>query len=92
MSFVPWSTVLSIFDDLEDKLFAFDRLFTGDVVNDFAPIKTCKSWGRSNPFITPEIKSLMKLDYWRALARKTDRRSVLAWSAYKNSSKKLSGK
>ena len=61
MSFVPWSTVLSIFDDLEDKLFAFDRLFTGDVENDFAPIKT---W---------EIKSLMKLgDYWRALARKTD--------------------
>ena len=73
MSFVPWSTVLSIFDDLEYKLFAFDRLFTGDVVNDFAPIKTCKSQGRSNPFITPEIKSLMKLgDYWRALARKTD--------------------
>ena len=73
MSFVPWSTVLSIFDDLEDKLFAFDRLFTGDVVNNSAPIKTCKSRGRSNPFITPEIKSLMKLgDYCRALARKTD--------------------
>ena len=42
-------------------------------MNDFAPIKTCKSQGRSNPFITPEIKSLMKLgDYSRALARKTD--------------------
>ena len=74
MSFVPWSTVLSIFDDLEDKLFAFDLLFTGDVVNDFAPIKTCKSRGRSNPFITPEIKKFNEVRRLleRALERKTD--------------------
>ena len=27
LSFVPWSTVLSILEDLDDKLFAFDCLF-----------------------------------------------------------------
>ena len=87
LSFVPWSTVLSIFEDLDDKLFAFDCLFN-DVLDDFAPIKTFKSRGRSNPFITPEIKSLMKTrDYWRALARKTD--DLLAWSAYKNFKKEV---
>ena len=72
MSFVLWSTVLSIFVDLDDKLFAFDCFFN-DVLDDFAPIKTFKSRSRSNPFIAPEMKSLMKTrDYWRALARKTD--------------------
>ena len=72
---------------MDDKLFAFDCLFN-DVLDDFAPIKTFKSRGRSNPFITPEIKSLMKTrDYWRALARKTD--DFLAWSAYKNFKKEV---
>ena len=62
--------------------------FFNDVLDDFAPVKTFKSRGRSNPFITPEIKSLMKTrDYWRALARKTD--DLLAWSAYKNFKKEV---
>ena len=72
---------------MDDKLFAFDCLFN-DVLDDFAPIKTFKSWGRSNPFNTPEIKSLMKTrDYWRALARKTD--DLFLWSAYKNFKKEV---
>ena len=81
MSSVPWSTI-SIFDELEDKLFAFNSLFN-DVLNDFAPIKTFKLRGRPNPFITPEVKSLMKTrNYWRDLAKKTN--DHLAWTAYKN--------
>ena len=90
LSFVPWSTVLSIFEDLDDKLFAFDCLFN-DVLDDFAPIKTFKSRGRSNPFITPEIKSLMKTrDYWRALQEKPTICSH--GQPIKTSRRKLSGK
>ena len=50
---LPWS-VLEIFDDPGDKLFAFNVLFN-DVLDKHAPVKTIRIRGRPNPYVTVEI-------------------------------------
>ena len=77
----PWS-VLDVFDDVNDKLFAFNKLFC-DIVDRHAPIKKIKIRGRPLPYVTDEIRHLMKArEDWRKIARKTN--DPCAWSAYKN--------
>ena len=46
MSKVPWS-LLDIFDDAEDKLYAFNLVFN-DILDKHAPIKMMKIRGRPN--------------------------------------------
>ena len=58
MSNVPWS-LLDIFDDVEDKLFAFNSLFN-DILDEHAPIKTMKIRGCPNLYVTDEIRELMR--------------------------------
>ena len=57
MSKVPWS-LLDIFDDAEDKLYAFNLLFN-DILDEHAPIKVMKICGHPNPYVTEEICELM---------------------------------
>ena len=73
-----WS-VLDVFDDPEDKLNAFNLLFHTKI-NEHAPVKTVKTRGRPNLFVTWEIMS--SRDRLKKEAQKT--KDQLAWSAYKN--------
>jgi len=67
MSTGRWS-VIDIFDDVDDKLNAFNLIFD-DILDSHAPIKEVKIRGRPNPCVTKEIRTLMKTrDYgesWR---------------------------
>ena len=80
MSNVPWS-VVDCFDDVEDRLGAFNLLFN-EVLDRQAPIGKIKGRNRPNPFVTDEIGGLMKTrDMWRKQARKT--KDPLTWASYK---------
>ena len=82
----PWS-VLEIFDDPDDKLFAFNVLFN-DVLDKHAAVKTILIRGRPNPYVTEEIRALMRTrDEWKRAFKKT--KDPLAWSAYKNFSREV---
>ena len=73
-----------IVDIFDDSMFNFDvlnELFL-DTLIEHAPIKRIKIKSRSNPFITPEIKQLMKTrDSWHKKARKTN--DKLHWNAFR---------
>ena len=77
---VPWP-VIDTFDNVEDSLDTFNLLFN-EVLDNHAPIRNIKVRNRPCPFMTEEIRSLMKIrDKWRKLARKTN--DPLHWSGYK---------
>ena len=71
----------NFFDDISDQVDVYGTLFL-DVLNDHAPIKKIKIKAKPNPFVTPEIKELMKTcDNWDKSAMKTN--DKLHWNAYK---------
>ena len=71
----------NFFDDISDQVDVYGILFL-DVLNDHAPIKKIKIKAKPNPFVTPEIKELMKTrDNWDKSAMKTN--DKLHWNAYK---------
>jgi len=73
---VPWS-LLDIFDDAEDKLYAFNLLFN-NILDKHAPIKMMKICGRPNPYVTEEIGELMRtIDNWKKIAKKS--KDSYAW-------------
>ena len=57
LSCVPWS-IIDVFDDLNDKVEAFDFLFT-DVLDCHAPLKTIRVRKNSSPWITKTIQKEM---------------------------------
>ena len=72
--------IANIFDDLDDYVYVFNSLFR-DVLNDHAPMKQVKIKSRPNPFVTPEIRQLMRTrDNWHKRALKTKDR--LHWNTY----------
>jgi hypothetical protein len=80
MSQVPWS-VIDSFDNVEDSLDTFNLLFN-EVLDHHAHIRNIKVRNRPCPFMTDEIRSLMKTrDKWRKLARNTN--NPLHSSGYK---------
>ena len=80
MSEVLWSFV-DIFDDAEDKLYGFNFLFK-DILNKHAPIKMMKICGHPNPYVTEEIRELMRTrDNWKKIAKKS--KDSYAWLQYK---------
>ena len=58
ITLAPWSTV-DVFDAVEDKLYAFDLLFT-EIFDRHAPVKTFKARGKPSPCVTNNIRGLMK--------------------------------
>lgn len=81
ISEAPWS-VIENFDDVDEKLNAFHLLFD-PILDQHAPIKRVKLRTRPNPFVTDEIKLLMKTrDNWRRQASKTNHPD--AWSSYRD--------
>ena len=72
--------IANIFDDLDDHVYVFNSLFL-DVLSDHATIKQEKIESRPNPFITPEIRELMRTrDNWHKKAIKT--KDQLHWNTY----------
>ena len=81
ISMVLWC-IIDYFDDIDDSLYAFNTLFN-EVQDKHAPIRKVRIRGRLSPYITDEIRELMKSrDRRRKIARKT--RNPDAWAAYKN--------
>ena len=57
--------IVNIFDEIDGQVNVFNELFL-DTLSEHAPIKRIKIKSRPNPFITPEIKQLMKTrDSWQ---------------------------
>ncbi|XP_022792245.1 uncharacterized protein LOC111331405 [Stylophora pistillata] len=80
MASIPFY-IANIFDDLDDHVYVFNSLFL-DVLNDHVPIKRVKIKSRPNPFISPEIRQLMRTrDDWHKRAIKTKDR--LHWNTYR---------
>ena len=72
---------MSVFDDFDDQVDTFNTLFT-DILDAHAPLKRIKIKTRPNPFVTPEIRQLMRTrDKWHKKAIKTNDR--LCWNAFK---------
>ena len=64
--------IVNIFDDFDDQVDVFNKLFL-DTLSELTPIKRLKIKSRSNPFITPEIRQLMKIrSSWQKEARETN--------------------
>ena len=81
ISMVPWC-IVDCFDDIDDRVYALNTLFS-EVLDKHAPIKKVKIRGRPSPYITDEIRELMKSrDRWRKIARRTGKPD--AWTTYKN--------
>ena len=79
ISMVPWC-IADCFDDIDDSLYAFNALFN-EVLDKHVPIRKVRIRGRPSPYITDEIRELMKSrDRWRKIARRTS--SPDAWTVY----------
>ncbi|XP_068692806.1 uncharacterized protein [Montipora foliosa] len=77
---VPWHMVY-FFDDIDSQVDTFNSLFL-DVLDQHVPIKRIKIKSCSNPFVTPEIKQLMKTrDLWHKKAIQTN--DKLSWNGYR---------
>ena len=79
LSLVLWHMVY-FFDNIDSQVETFDSLFL-DVLDQHLPIKHIKIKSRSNPFVTPEIKHLIKTrDCWHRKAIQTT--DKLCWNGY----------
>ena len=73
--------IISLFDDFNDQVDIFNELFL-EVLKERAPVNRVKIRSKPNPFITSEIRQLMRThDQWRKLAGKTN--DSLHWNGYR---------
>ena len=80
MSYAPFH-IIGLFDDFNDQVDVNNELFL-EVLNQHAPVRRVKIRSKPNPFITPEIRQLMRTrDQWRKLAGKTN--DPLHWNGYR---------
>ena len=80
LSYAPFH-IIGLFDDFNDQVDVFNKLFL-EVLNQHAPVRRVKIRSKPNPFITPEIRQLMRTrDQWRKLAGKTN--DPLHWNGYR---------
>ena len=83
---IPWDTT-DLMDSADEKLDAFNDLFL-TCLNAHAPVKTVKLKHKPNPFITDDIKDLMKTrDSMHRKARKTG--AVNDWQAFRDLKKEV---
>ena len=80
LSYAPFH-IISLFDDFNDQVDVFNELFL-EVLSQHAPVKRVKIRSKPSPFITPEIRQLMRTrDQWRKLAGKTN--DPFHWNGYR---------
>ena len=71
LSYTPFH-MISLLDDFTEQTDVFNELFL-EVLNQHAPVKRVNIRSKPNPFITPEIRQLIRTrDQWRKLAGKTN--------------------
>ena len=79
LSFVPFHMIF-FFDDFNDQVDTFNTLFQ-QTLDLHAPIKRNKIKSKPNPFVSAEIRQLMKTrDKWYKRAKKTN--DKLHWNTY----------
>ncbi len=82
ISEAPWSVIENCDDVDETELNAFHLLFD-PMLDQHAPVRRVRLRTRRNPFVTDEIKLLMKTrDNWRRQACRTNHPD--AWLSYRN--------
>ena len=88
LSRVPFHMVY-FFESLDDQVDVFNSLFL-EVLDVYAPFKRVKIKSRPNPFITQEIKQLMKTrDLWHKSAiRTSDRLHLNAYRFFRQEVKR----
>ena len=80
LSYMPFH-IISLFDEFNDQVDVFNELLL-ELLNQHAPIKRVKIKSKPNPFITLEIRQLMRTrDQWGKLAGKTNH--PLHWNGYR---------
>ena len=80
LALVPFHATF-FFDEIDDQVNTFNILFQ-EILNEHAPIKRIKIKSRPNPFLTPEIRQLMKTrDRWHTKAKNT--KDKLHWNGFK---------
>ena len=83
---IPWDTI-DLMNSVDEKLDAFNDLFL-TCLNAHAPVKTVKLKRKPNPFITDDIKDLMKTrDSMHRKARGTG--SVNDWQVFRDLKKEV---
>ena len=71
---IPWDTMNLIDESVDNRLDAFNDLLLA-CLDDHAPVKTVKIRHKPNPFITEDIRDLMKArDHLHKRARRTGTR------------------
>ena len=59
LDMVPFRTVMNVFDDIDDKLYAFESLFH-TIVNQHAPLKQAHVRGGQVPYLTDEWRKAIR--------------------------------
>ena len=78
---IPWDTMNLIDKSVDNRLDAFNNLLLA-CLDDHAPVKTVKIRHKPNPFITEDVRDLMKVrDHLHKRARRTGTRED--WEAFK---------
>ena len=73
--------MIFFFDNFKDQIDTFNTLFQ-ETLDLHAPIKRIKIKSKPNPFVSAEIRQLMKTrDKWHKHAKKTN--DKLHWNAYR---------
>ena len=63
LSYTPFH-IISLFDDFNEQIDVFNELFL-EVLNQHALVKRVKIRSKPNPFITPEIRQLIRTRCWQ---------------------------
>ena len=58
MQFVPFH-IIDLFDELDDKVYAFEQLFLG-VINEHAPMKQTMIRGNQVPYMTEQWRKAIR--------------------------------
>ena len=82
---VPFGTVMSVFDDVNDKLYAFESLFN-DVVNKHAPPKQVHLRGNQVPYLTDDWRKAIRHrnHLWKAFTRDRTDANYLLYKSQRN--------
>ena len=81
MQFVPFH-IIDLFDELDDKVYAFEQLFVG-VINEHAPMKQTMIRGNQVPYMTEQWRKVIRHRHklWKKF---TCNRTDANYEAYKS--------
>ena len=78
---VPWD-IVSLFDDVDDSLWAWEELFNG-VINEHVQTRKAKIRSQSEPWMTGQIRKLLNNRFKLFKTAKTTPKGSNEWKSYK---------